>query len=260
MYVSRRATQKHGTHQFHLMLLNIAATGLAAAMASNPLDYLVIFLSSGLLYFGMEYRMERQGIRKSVVHVYGKLLTPFQACLMRGFTEGPCCCVGGFFLADRILSGQPLIGWAGLLVFAVIYGSFSALMDYRDIMHEPPAGRGVVGRRNMASPKLVIGVPSVTAIALIGLYHLEQPLRMHGFYYLLGAFLVVAIFFVINGLLQVRLIELKDETTGQFHPASAPFQTLAFTYDALFEMGFLFVLFYLIPMWLGLYSFSGVMP
>jgi hypothetical protein len=103
-----------------------------------------------------------------------------------------------------------------------------------------------------------MGVPTVTAIALTGLYHLNEPLRTHGFYYLFGAFIFVAIFFVINGLPQVRLIELRDENSGEFKAAVPAVQILAFTYDALFEMGFLFVLFYLIPMWLGLYSFAGV--
>jgi hypothetical protein len=56
----------------------------------------------------------------------------------------------------------------------------------------------------------------------------------------------------------VRLIELRDETSGEFKATRGPLQAFAFTYDALFEMGFLFVLFYLIPMWLGLYSFAGV--
>jgi hypothetical protein len=258
MYVSRRAAHHHGDYQFHLMLLNIVATSIAAALATNPLDYVVIFLSGGLLYFSMEFRLARKGVRKIEVDVYGKRLTRFQACLMRGFTEGSCCCVAGFFFADRVLSGQPAIAWAGLLAYSLVYGTYSSLMDYRDMMSLPPEKRGVIGRRNMAAPRLVMGVPSVTAIALTGLYHLNEPLRTHGFYYLFGAFTMVAIFFIVNGLPQVRLIELKDENTGEFKAAHPAFQTLAFTYDALFEMGFLFVLFYLIPLWLGLYSFAGV--
>lgn len=257
MYVSRRAGHNHGTYQFHLMLLNFVAAAIIASLADKPLDYIVIFLAGGLGYFLIEYRMARKGVRKIEVDVYGKRLTRFQACLVRGFTEGSCCCVGGFFFADHLLKGQPLVAWTVLLAYAVVYSAYSSLMDYRDLMSLPPDKRVVAGRRNMASPRLVMGVPTITAISLTGLYHLDEPIRSHGFNYLFGGFIFVMVFFLINGLPQVRLIELRDEVTGQFKTATIAFQTVAFTYDAMFEMGFLFVLFYLIPMWLGLYSFAG---
>lgn len=255
MYVSRRASNNHGTFQFHLAVFNLLFTLGLMLFVPNPTDILAIFFSSGILYAAIEYRMHRAGIRKAQVIVYGKELSGFMACSMRGFTEGPFCCVPAFYLADCILRGQPVLGAVVATAFAAAYSAYSALMDKADLQKVPPEQRGMVGRRKMNSPKLVVIVPLISALALAGLFLLPEPLRVHGFWFLFGTVWVVGLFFIINGVIGVRLIELDDEETHAIVPANIPFSVAAFFYDALFEMGFLFVAFYLVTYYLGLFTF-----
>jgi len=55
------------------------------------------------------------------------------------------------------------------------------------------------------------------------------------------------------------LIEQLDEGSGEIKPAGVPFTIVAFTYDCLFEMAFLFAPFYLVPYYLGLFRYHGVL-
>lgn len=251
MYVSRRAGINHGTYQFHLMLFNVLV-GLALVLSMpNARDYAVIFFSSGLLYSLIEFLMEVRGIRRTTVHVYGRKLSTLAAATMRGFTEGPCCCLAGLWFADFAMKGQIGIGLAGVTLFGAVYSAYSAFMDRLDLQRLPVEQRGVVGRREMSAPKLVVIVPLITALSLSGLFLMPTPARWHGFHYLFGSFYFVQVFFLINGLAGVRLIELRDRDTGVYSKAPTGFGIIAFSYDALFEMAFLFVAFYLIPFYAG---------
>lgn len=259
MYVSRLASHRHGAYQVHLLLATIALTLAIAWRAPNPTDYAVIFLSSGLLFTLMEFRIDRLGIRKSELHLSDKALPPLLNCALRGFTEGTGYCVPAFFFADHLARGEDALAWGVLAGFAALWSAYSGLMDLKDVRALPPEERVIVSRRFMTAPRLVMIVAFNASACLAAFFLMSAPWRAHGFAFLFGTFFVAAMFFLINGLLGVRLIERRDEASGEIVRASAPFTVVAFTYDCLFEMAFIFAPFYLIPYALGLFTFKGVL-
>lgn len=253
MYSTRKITPKHGNHQVTVLIVNIIIVSIFTAKYGN--DYLTIYFSSGILLTMLEFILVLRGARKSTVTVYGKKLSPFVDCLLRAFVEGPGLCLPAFFLADQCFAGNYFWGIA-LPTFIIGVGAiFSGLRDKRDIENGEPVS---FSRRKMTKAGVVMTVAFVDLICLSSLFLMDDPYKKHAFCFLFGFFYLMQLFFFINAVLGVRMIQRYDEEKKEFYNSGKPFAIIAFTYDAVFEMALLNLPYYLIPYALGLFTYATI--
>lgn len=253
MYSTRKFTPKHGNHQLTVLIVNIII--MVVFTARYGTDYLVIYLSSGMLLTMLEFLLVLRGARKGTVTVYGKQLSPFTDCLLRAFVEGPGLCLPAFFMADHLFTKSYVVG-IGIPTFIIGVGAlFSGLRDKRDIKD----GEEVrFSRRKMTKAGVVITVAFIDLICLSSLFLMDEPFKTHGFYFLFSFFYLMQLFFFINAVLGVRMIQRYDEDKKEFYTAGPVFSAIAFTYDAVFEMALLNLPYYLIPYAFGLFKYASM--
>ena len=113
-------------------------------------------------------------------------------------------------------------------------------------------------RRKMTKAGVVMTVAFVDLICLSSLFLMDEPYKTHGFYFLFGFFYLMQLFFFINAVLGVRMIQRYDEEKKEFYKSGKVFSVIAFTYDAVFEMALLNLPYYLVPYALGMFTYATI--
>lgn len=254
MYSVRKTTVYHGTNQFHLLIVGLVITVTLTALFGT--DYLVVYLSSGILLSIIEVGMALRGWRKSTVSVYGKKLSPFADGMMRAFIEAPGVGVPAFFMADQLIAQNYAVAIVGTTIVVAAVSFYSAITDRKTLRKLKENEEPIYSRRKMTRPAFVMTVALGDLICISSLFLMASPYQKHAFCFLFSLFYLTQLFFLINGALGVRMIQHYDHDKKEFYRASVPFSIVAFTYDSFFEMSLFNMIYYLIPYAFGLFRFA----
>ncbi|MFC1540200.1 hypothetical protein ACFL41_01770 [Gemmatimonadota bacterium] len=256
MYSTRITTVHHGTAQFFLLPSVMMLTAILAVLRSP--DYLVIYLSSGILVGILEIGLSLTGWRTSRVTVFGKELAAVPGGAMRGFIEAPGIAVPAFFMADLLVAGQHALAIAVPTILIGIFALYSSITDWSQLKRLKEGEQPIHIRRKMTRPAVVMVVAVVDVICLSSLFMMPDPYRTHGFFFLLASFALTALFFGINYSFGVRIIQQYNYETNKYYKSGTLFSVAAFIYDSFYEMSLFNMYYYLIPYMAGLFTYSTI--
>lgn len=254
MFSVRVTTIWHGNTNVHILLVNLAITALL--IWQYGIDYLTIFCASALLHLVLELGMAASGIRKGVVYVYGWRLPRLADALLRATVEGPAFCVPAFFIADRMMAGDYLLGILGPVLLIGTASFYLGWADRRDVRRLAPGEEPIYSRRAMTRPGAVMLLSLLNTVCLAALFLMDDPYRLHAFAYLGGYIALVILFYIINYNLGVRMVQLYDAEKQEYTTPGPLFQAAGLTYDSAYEMGVLISPAYWITAYLGLFQFT----
>lgn len=257
MFSVRVTTPGHGSTNAHVLVINVVVTSLL--IARYGIDYLTIFCASALLHLMLETGLAVTGIRKGVVYVYGRRLPRAADALLRATVEGPGFCVPAFFVADRVLAGDLVLGLLGPFLLAGAVSLYMGLADRRGVRTLGPGEEPILSRRAMTRPGAVMLLSLINTVCLTVLLTMPDPFRAHALIYL-GAYIgMVMLFYLINYNLGVRRVELYDAARDTYTTPGPLFQAAGLTYDSAYEMALLISPAYWVTFYLGLFQY-GTLP
>ncbi len=236
-----------------MLLCVLVMTGVLFAQYGT--NYLVIFAASALLHLLIETGLSLSGIRKGQVYVYGLALPRSADCVLRSLVEGPAYCVPAFFVADRVVAGQPALGIGTAAVLVVTVSSYMALADRRDLRRLGPDEAPIFSRRAMTRPGAVMLLALVNTLCLAALFLMPTPYRTHAFIYMAAYSSMVMMFYLINYNLGVRFVDIYDHEKGEFVRPGPLFQTAGLAYDSGYEMALLISPAYWVTFYLGFFEY-----
>lgn len=220
-------------------------------------NFLVMYLASGLGLWILEFGLSLTGARKSTVYLFGKQLPHFIDSGIRAFVEGPGMCMLSFLATDYVMEGNytmAILVPGGILAILALY---SGIMDRVSLSKLKPGEQPIYSRRKMTRAGVVMGVAFLNLACLIGMFLIpDRVAQKHAILFCISFFFLMELFFWINYFLGVRMIERFDEEKQQFYTPGIGFEIMGFTYDSIFEMALLNMPYYLIPCYLGLFSYA----
>jgi hypothetical protein len=218
-----------------------------------------MYLTCGLGLWMLEFGLLITGARKSTVYLFGKQLPKLTDSGIRAFVEGPGMCLPSFFMADQIMQGNVVFGTVASCVFMTIMALYSSIMDRVSLSKLKPDEKPIWSRRKMNREGVVMGVAFIDLVSLSLMFNIPDTVaRHHAFYFALSFFILMQLFFFINYAFGVRMIQRDDPETGKIYTPGPLFVILGFTYDSACEMSLLNMPYYLLPCFLGYFSYAGL--
>lgn len=255
MYMTRITTANYGTWLFHLVIVNILMT-LALTAFYKTANYLVIFVSSGVLLSLLEYAMVKRGARTSRMFVYGHHVSPLADSFVKGMAEGPSLCVPALYAADMFYAGQYVLGIVLPCLFLLLWSGYWALAERRGLKALKPDEQPIINRRWMTKPEALFVLGLINLAVAISVFRMEPANQMHAVYFMVMFFVILQVFFLVHSYFGIRRIDKYDAETKVFAPAGRRFSMIGYTFDSIFEMAVLNMPYYLIPYALGLITIS----
>jgi len=212
------------------------------------LDYLWVFLIATAFWAGIEALQQLLGIRQMTTHLLlGFPLPIYISAPIQGMAEAAFVAVFGLFVGDRLVQDNK---WKVALIPIITFIVFQATMLIVDGGQAPNVGGAVYSRRDMFTLASILLVSVMSALAVIFYVKADKELRKRGLMMLGGMFIVSISFTIFQWFGGVRWIEIGTLTTLARAPPLIEFGALA--YDALIEVGLIYVPFFTVPVWVKL--------
>jgi hypothetical protein len=252
MYSTRKTTKTHGQSNLFLLIFILVVTSLL--IRSFGINYLVIFLASGLLHVIIESGLAISGVRKGSVYLYNRELPRFADVLLRSFVEGPAFCVPAYFVSDQFYNHNPVWGVIGAVLVVAIASLYLGMADKKSVNQLQNKDEVLISRREMTKPAALMLLALLNTCCLVAMFLIPQPERAHAFIYLISYALLVMLFYLINYNLGVRYVETYDCETKQYKKPGPWFQAASLTYDSAYEMAILISPAYWVTFYLGFFQ------
>jgi hypothetical protein len=252
MYSVRKTTIYHGNANFYVLLFILLLTSLLIINFGK--NYLIIFLSSGLLHVILETAVTLTGVRKGHGYLFGKKLHRAPEILLRSFVEGPALCVPAFFVADQYIQGNTALAFVGSTTIVGLASLYLAVSDNVQLKKAGKEGE-MISRRAMTNPKSVMLLALLNTFCLSMLFLIPLESRGLAFMYLLAYSTFVLSFYFINYNFGVRYVEIYDPETKEYRKPGALMQAAGLSYDSVYEMALLISSAFWVPFYLGLFEF-----
>jgi hypothetical protein len=252
MYSVRKTTIHHGNSNFYVLLVILIMTALLIINFGK--NYLIIFLSSGVLHVILETAITLTGVRKGHGYLFGKKLHRAPEILLRSFVEGPALCVPAFFVADNYVKGNMTLAFLGGIAIVGLASLYLAVSDTVQLKKAGADGE-IISRRAMTNPKSVMLLALLNTFCISMVFLIPLDSRGLAFIYLLAYSTFVLLFFFINYNFGVRYVVLYDPETKEYRKPGPLMQAAGLSYDSAYEMALLISPAFWVPFYLGLFEF-----
>lgn len=251
MYSVRKNSKAHGNANVNILLLNMVVTAILVWQFGA--NYFIIFCTSGLVHLMIETGLALSGTRKGVVYVRGRKLPRWADVALRAFVEGPAFCVPAFFVADRFMDGDLLVGIMGPVIVVGLASLYIGLADKHSLRQLEAGEEPLASRRAMTRPAAVMLLSLVNTICIIALFLIPSHYRTHALIYVSAYSVLVMFFYFINYNLGVRMVEIYDPERKVYTQPGPLFQAAGLAYDSVYEMGLLISPAYWVAFYFGLF-------
>ncbi len=211
-------------------------------------DYLWIFMTGSLLWFGVELFLQLAGNRivaKSLL--FNRPLPIMISALIRGLSEGSVIAIIGIFFADRFLQHKYRIFWIAVFFILNLLIIILVINQYQPAIYP---GGSVPSRRQIFVPAAVIFMITMIIIDVIWYSRADFVSRKRGMFMLAVMIVFGSIWTTSEYLCHTRWIEIL--TAGSFQHAEFFTEIFVLSYDVIVEIALAYLPFFAIPSLFGM--------